>query len=104
VRAKVQTSVTSTTASALPSTTRPPASRVAVISFERKRTVIWATRLRTSTPAISARSIETKVVSAFSPRRSRSAMARSKPSKTSRERRPFRALRSPWAKAVTIIS
>ena len=41
-RAKVQTSVTSTTASGSPSMTVPPASRVAVISFDRKRTVTWA--------------------------------------------------------------
>ena len=44
-RANVHTSVTSTTASGLPSTTLPAASRVAVISLERKRTVICATRL-----------------------------------------------------------
>src|SRR3954451_5580408 len=103
-RANVHTSVTSTTASGLPSTTLPAASRVAVISLERKRTVICATRFRASTPAISALSIDTKVVSAFSPRRSRSVIARSKPSKTSRDKRFFKVLRSPRAKAVTIIS
>src|SRR5262249_33327051 len=103
--AKVQTSVTSVTFSALPSITAPPRSRVAEISFETKRTVICAVvRLRSSAAVIVEPSIETKRVSAVSLRRSRSVMAASNPSKTSFDKRLRSWRRSPAANAVTIIS
>src|SRR5215472_8026811 len=102
-RAKVQTSVTSVTFSALPSMTAPPRSRVAEINFETKRTVICAvTRLRSSAAVIVEPSIETNRVSAVSLRRSRSVIAASKPSYTSRDSKLRNCRRSPLAKAVTI--
>src|SRR6516162_2344443 len=80
-RAKVQTSVTSVTFSALPSMTVPPRSRVAETSLDTKRTVICAVvRLRSSAAVMVEPSIETKRVSAVSLRRSRSVIAASKPS------------------------
>src|ERR1700733_9329756 len=104
-RAKVHTSVTSVTFSALPSITVPARSRVAETSFDTKRPVIGAVeRLRSSAAVIVEASIETKRVSTVSLRRSRSVIAASKPSKTSRDNRLRNCLRSPPAKAVTIIS
>src|SRR5579871_502609 len=103
-RAKVHTSVTSVTFSALPSTTLPLLSRVTETSCETKRTVICAVRPRSSAAVMSALSMETKRLSMVSPRVSRSVMAVSKPSHTSRESRFFSVRRSPCAKAMTIIS
>src|SRR5262249_28876447 len=104
-RAKVQTSVTSVTFSALPSITVPLRSRVAEISLDTKRTVICAVvRLRSSAAVMVEPSIDTKRVSALSLLRSRSVIAASNPSYTSRESKLRSCRRSPPAKAVTIIS
>src|SRR5580704_5879045 len=103
-RANVHTSVTSVTFSALPSITVPLRSRVEETSFETKRTVICAVLLRSSAAVMVAPSIETKRVSAVSPRFSRSVIAASKPSNTSRDNRLRNWRRSPSAKVVTIIS
>ena len=69
-----------------------------------KRKVICAVRLRNSAAVMVEASIETNRVSAVSPLPSRSVMAASKPSNTSRDRRFFNWRRSPSAKVVTIIS
>ena len=79
-RAKVHTSVTSVTFSALPSITAPALSRVTEISCDTKRTVICAVRARSSAPVISDLSIDTNRVSTVSPLPSRSRIAASKPS------------------------
>ena len=71
-------SLTSTTLSALPSMTAPSESRVAVIICAEKRSVISAKRPRMPASAMAALSIATKVVSTFSPRFSRSAIAAAK--------------------------
>ena len=67
-RAKVHTSVTLVTRSALPSMTSPLRSRVAETSCDTKRSVICAVLPRNSAPVIWDTSIETKRVSAVSPR------------------------------------
>src|SRR6202034_659527 len=103
-RAKVHTSVTSVTLSALPSTTAPLRSRVADTSLETKRTVTCSVRLRISAAVMVDASIETKRVSAVSPRPSRSVMAASKPSNTSFDSKLLSCRRSPSAKLVTIVS
>src|SRR5664279_4008751 len=59
---------------------------------------------RNSAAVISALSMETKRLSTVSPRFSRSAMAVSNPSQTSRDSKFFNVRRSPSAKALTIIS
>src|ERR1700730_367700 len=103
-RANVHTSVTSVTFSASPSMTFPVRPRVAEMSLETKRMVICAVRARNSALVIVEPSIETNRVSAVSPRPSRSVIAASNPSYTSRESRLRNWRRSPSAKAVTIIS